>query len=92
MQNLIAALNALAVALTGKPIAENTLDSNVEWLLEGQECYLPDGGYSRVVVGWEGNAWLTSNSTQAVKDAWARCATEIANLEQAVREVRGSDF
>ena len=84
-------LSMLAVALTRKvqpPISSIHLAN----LLDGQEFYLPDGGYSRIVVSTlDGSARLTNNSRAEVKQAWGRCQELVADLERQVRAARGED-
>lgn len=87
VRNLTNALRELSVALTGKEPERNMIHANMKNLLEGDECYLPDGGYSRIVV--RRNARLTDNSRQQVKDAWAKHPELVAALERAVVDIRG---
>lgn len=89
MQSLADQLNFLGFALTRRehvPVAY--------WmgkLLEGQEYYLPDGGYSRIVVSLITNeARLTSNSLKGPKEAWGNCKELVGDLEALVLKIRES--
>lgn len=77
----------LAFALTGK--AASRSDHMIEQLLRGQEYYLPDGGYSRIVVSvYTGKAALTSNSRVPVIEEWKKNSGLVAELERLVDLVR----
>jgi hypothetical protein len=81
-------LSMLAYALTRK-VQPPIPAVHLNWLLEGEEFYLPDGGYSRIVVsGLTGEARLTSNSRAEVKAAWDNCKEMVADLERDVARAR----
>lgn len=95
MTNLNDTLFFLASALTGKrdrDVAASIHPHSVASLVNGEEFYLPDGGYSRIVVSaFSGNAFLTDNSRADVKEAWGRCRELISDLEDQVRQARGDE-
>jgi hypothetical protein len=95
MTDLNDTLFFLASALTGKTDREvfaSIHERSVNSLVDGQEFYLPDGGYSRIVVSaFSGKAFLTDNSREAVKEAWGRCRELISDLEEQVRQARGDE-
>jgi hypothetical protein len=88
MEQLRETLTSLVHAITGgryPELREHYLDK----LIEGEEYYLPDGGYSRIVVSLiTGRAFLTSNSLQTAKENLRRYPLLIADLEQAVLRAR----
>ena len=87
MDTVRSTLIALSLALTGK--TPDLHDVQITRLLEGQEFYLPDGGYSRLVVSLlTGDAFLTSNSRDEVKQAWYQCRSLIAAVEREVEAAR----
>lgn len=54
-----------------------------DWVLGGSEHYLADGGYSRVVNSYDNHVtFLTSNSTDNVKDRWDN--PEAVNLRSEI--------
>lgn len=93
MTNLNDTLFFLVSALTGKSdreVSSSLHERNINSLLDGQEFYLPDGGYSRIVVSaFTGKAFLTDNSREPVKQAWQRCQELVSDLETHVRQARG---
>lgn len=85
----------LDAALTGKPSAaiagqmKSKPQTAQAWLESSQrEWHLSDGGYSRVVPNPETGALaLTSNSREAVKQAWSRCIELRADVEAVLQAV-----
>lgn len=88
------ALVALDVALTSADAehVRNQQRSGVDaedFMGGGREYYLADGGYSRVCVGlFNGRLFLTSNSTDRVKDRWPHVRRERAAVQRIVRRWR----
>jgi hypothetical protein len=85
-------MGMLDAALTGASAADIWHSLNFkpktakEWLEQAFACkrewYLSDGGYSRVCLNEvTGKLFLTSNSTDRVKEAWSRCAELISDVE-----------
>lgn len=52
----------------------------------GDVYYLSDGGYSQVGFTEKGKVFLTSNSTEGVKQAWFGCPDLRANVEREFRD------
>jgi len=91
---LIQALNALEYKLTGKPRNGTSNHNNMlEVLYGGQEYYLNDGGYSRLVIREAPPDYnsvtvsYTSNSTDRVKAAWDSAAAERQAVIDATNEL-----
>lgn len=84
---VVHALQALGHALTGKECAVS--EFHLGQLIEGHEYYLPDGGYSRIIVSeLTDRARLTDNSRPEVKAAWHLREGPIADLERHVLDAR----
>ena len=64
-----------------------------KWLMSGEEYYLSDGGYSRVIWfgDWcdmyRGHLALTSNSRKEVQQEWERHTVTINEIESAIRSI-----
>ncbi len=95
---LLQALNALEYKLTGRQRENFTKNNQMfEVLYGGQEYYLNDGGYSRLVLreappDYKGvNVSYTSNSTDKVKNAWESAGAEIQAVEDAANELYNNE-
>jgi len=81
LTNLKQLLDDLDVCLTNKKRSHS--DTEYEDFLRGNEFYLSDGGYSRVVRYIEtGELFLTQNSLQKAKDQWD--TPEAMNLREEI--------
>ena len=91
---LVQALNALEYKLTGRPRESSKNDNQMlEVLYGGQEYYLNDGGYSRLVLREAPPDYsnvtvsYTSNSTDRVKGAWDSAMAERQAVIEAANEL-----
>jgi hypothetical protein len=78
----------LDMALTGHSRRNCEHTAKNQSFERGASYYLSDGGYSRVVVGFE-SIFVTGNSLDRVKQAWSRPDVQkiVAAISAAVEEV-----
>ncbi|MHC4301504.1 MAG: hypothetical protein ACYS7Y_29910 [Planctomycetota bacterium] len=80
----------LDCALTGcewKAAAHTQRSQGVQRFLGGEEYYLSDGGYSRIVFGCSLQVFLTSNSLDSAREAWVRNKELIADVQREARRI-----
>ncbi|MHC4371953.1 MAG: hypothetical protein ACYSW8_30445 [Planctomycetota bacterium] len=80
----------LDCALTGcewKTAAHTQRNQGTQRFLEGDEYYLSDGGCTWVVFSDEGHLFLTSDSLDSAREAWARSKELIADVQREARRI-----
>jgi hypothetical protein len=87
MQQLDMALTEKDERQTWNAIHNQHAKTAEQWLEDGGEWYLSDGGLSRVCWSEEDlHLFCTSNSTDKVKQNWSRCREQITAIENELRE------
>jgi hypothetical protein len=90
--NIKADLILLDSVLTGASIQNcihTASNQSLEHVYDGQEYYLSDGGYSRLVFNYDSKFFVTSNSLDMVKKNWGTllAQTIVARLETAINNL-----
>jgi hypothetical protein len=91
MRLLAYLVKMLDCALTGKTwreVGHSMRSQGIQRFIDGEEYYLSDGGYSRIVFGNSGSVFLTSNSLDEARVAWKRSPELVQDVQDECLRLR----